>query len=435
MPSLILLLAGLVPLAYVALLVRRLGVAEALSLRPIGVVFLWIGYQLSPWLYFITGEQWDHFLLVPEHIDLSLLFSTICTVLFLAGYAYVFTDRVAQERPRSVGTKSIDVPPKLVGLLALLLFSLILTSTGGISELWSASTFRGEGQFDERVGVEKLYQVIAVIRIPVTIALTVASGFLILRSTYSKWNFWLGHLGLIVASLHGFYYFSRAAGFPLILVAFMALRLRGRDAVVYSLVLTGLAMFLGSVGLNYRHWGSGLQGVGNFLAAAGYSLTRFPEVGSQQASSLVSFANPLDSVAPFTRIVELDSNHDDSLSMPFKLLWNLNPLPSEFVPLFEIGEDLASAMGTWGSTGLTTPALAELYRVFGYWGAIGMLMVGMLCGWCEKRVVLRPSLLSLLNLLLFFAAFPIGLHSSLRAMTRPFVYGAALILAARFRFR
>jgi hypothetical protein len=145
--------------------------------------------------------------------------------------------------------------------------------------------------------------------------------------------------------------------------------------------------------------------------------------------------NPLDSVAAFTRIVELDSNHRYALSMPFKLLWNLNPLPSELVPLFEIGEGLASAMGTWGNYDLTTPALAELWRVFGYWGSLGMLIVGMLCGWCEKRAVMQPSLLSLLNVLLFFAAFPVGLHSSLRPMTRPFVYGAALMLAARLRIR
>jgi hypothetical protein len=430
-----LLLVGLGPIVYVAMQIRRFGITEALSLRPIGVMFLWIGYHLSPWLYLLTGEQWDYFLLVPEHINLSLVFSTTCTVLFLAGYAYVFTDRVAGNRITSAGAEFINVSPALVALLALLVFALLLTLTGGIAELWSATTFRGEGQFDERVGIEKLWRIIAVMRVPVTVALIMASAFLILRSTYSQLNFWLGHLGLVVASLHGFYYFSRAAGFPLILVAFIALRLKGRRALVYALILTSLAVFLGSVGLNYRHWGGGLQGVGNFLVAAGYSLTQLPGPGGGQGASLVSMVNPLDSVAAFTRIVELDSNHRYALSMPFKLLWNLNPLPSELVPLFEIGEGLASAMGTWGNYDLTTPALAELWRVFGYWGSLGMLIVGMLCGWCEKRAVMQPSLLSLLNVLLFFAAFPVGLHSSLRPMTRPFVYGAALMLAARLRIR
>lgn len=61
MPSLALLIIGIIPLIYVAILIRRYGIPEALSLRPVGVVFIWIGYHLSPWLYFATGQTWDHF--------------------------------------------------------------------------------------------------------------------------------------------------------------------------------------------------------------------------------------------------------------------------------------------------------------------------------------------------------------------------------------
>lgn len=433
MPNLALLIAGLIPLAYVAMLIRRYGVSEALSLRVIGVMFLWIGYHLSPWLFFLTGEQWDYFLLVPQHINTALAFSTLSSLLFLIGYSSIFKRRLARMRAERIGFETISVSTLLVAFLACVLLAVVLVSVGGVAELWSATVYRGEGQFEERHGAEKIAQVIAVLRAPLTIAVVLASGFLILGSSYSRLKFWIGHLGLIIASLHGFYFFSRAAGFPLILVAFMGLRMKGRRGLPYALLLISLALFMGSVGLHYR---GGYQGVGNYLAAAGDSLARLTEGGGRHVQSSAQFVNPLDSVAPFTKVVELGARPgEDQSILALKFLWNLNPLPSEFVPLFEIGEGLASAMGTWGSTGLTTPALAQMYQVFGYWGSAGMLIVGMLCGWCEKRAVLRPSLLSSLNVLLFFAAFPIGLHSSARAMTRPLVYGAVLILIARFRWK
>lgn len=433
MPNLALLILGLIPPAYLITLISRYGIPEALSLRAAGIMFPWVGYHLSPWLFFITGKQWDTFLLVPAYIDTALIFSTVSSFGFLIGYSYFFCKKLAIERSNRSGDEGIRVSPRLVVFLAAIVLGLLVVWTGGLAELWSATTYRGEGQFDERTDVaDKMRHVIAVIRTPITIALIVASGFLILNSNYSRSNFWVGHFGLLVASLYGFYHFSRAAGFPLILVAFLVVRFKKRMAMPYALLLVCMALFMGSVGLEYR--GMFRPGVGNYLVAVTDALLGITGGGARSYEFSTGFVNPLDATAAFTRVVELGAPHEDHLSTVFKFFWNLNPLPSEFVPLFPIGEDLASAMGTWGRSGLTTPAFGELYRVFGYWGTLGMLVVGMLCGWCERRAVVRPSMLSSLNVLLFFAAFPLGLHSAMRAMTRPFVYGAVMLFASRFRW-
>lgn len=431
MPNLALLVVGLLPLGYVIWLGLRFGFAEALSLRPAGVAFLWVGYHLSPWLYFLTGETWGDFLLVPEHINSGLLFSTLCSSCFLVGYYFVFNNRLARFRAYSASHQKIIVRTPIVVALSLLVLLSSIASAGGINEFWSATSPRGEAQFFERDAVGMAIQMISVLRLPLTIGLSIVAALIIIQGRRSYDRIALGIAGLLVASIHGMYFFSRAAGFSLIMFAFVALRIRGKRAIGYSGVAILIALFMGSVGLNYR--GDYYPGVGNYLSAAADSISLEIEgKGDRQTSS--KFQNALDSQAPFTRFIDTGAGENrDSFSLALKLLWNLNPLPSELVPQYEIGERLAIVMGTWGNTAINTPALAELYLVFGYAGSVGMLLIGLICGWFEKRSVLQPSPLNLLNVILLFASFPIGLHNSLRAMTRPYVYGCALVIAARTR--
>lgn len=429
MPSLAQLIVGLLPLGYVTWLALRFGFGEALSLRSAGVAFFWVGYHLSPWLYFLTGERWDRFLLVPDHISSGLLFSTLCSSFFLVGYSRVFTYRLARFRARSTNNQEITVRPRSVVALSLLVVLSGLVSVGGVNEFWSATSHRGAAQFDQRDAVGIAVQMIAVLNTPLTIGLAIFSGFLILQRRQFHYQVALGIAGLLVAALHGMSTFSRAAGLPLIIFALLALRIRGKRALAYATAAILLALFMDSVGLNYR--GSYYPGIRNYIGAAADSFSEAIKArrGEQWSQG---FLNPLDAQAPFTRVVHIGAGHDQETNwLAFKLLLNLNPLPSGLVPPFEIGENLSVVMHTWGSTGITTPAFAELYRVFGQFGSIALLFVGLVCGWCEKRNVLRPSPLNLFNVMLFFAAFPIGLHSSLRAMTRPYIYGFALVVAAR----
>src|SRR5580658_873120 len=174
MPSLTLLSIGLLPLAYVIWLVIRFGFAEALSLRCAGVVSSWIGYQLSPWMYYLTGEKWDKFLLVPRYIDTGLLFATIASVLFLVGYSRAFGPQLARLRARSKTAQQIAIKPQIVLALSALVLSAGIMSVGGIDNYWSATLPRGAGQFDERDATGSLIQVVSVLELPLTIGLTIS---------------------------------------------------------------------------------------------------------------------------------------------------------------------------------------------------------------------------------------------------------------------
>lgn len=426
-PSLLLLILGLSPVAYVITLSVKYGFSEVISLRPVGILFFWIGYHLSPWIYYFTGTPWDSFLLVPYEINTGLLFSTLCNIFYLAGYAYIFRKRDAIYRIKNQSNYHINISYKIVLLLCFLVFIVSVITVGGLDELWSATRGRGEGQFVVRDWIGKINRMLTVLQTPLTLMLVIVSSLLVLKRTKSPMVRVLGIVGLLIASLYGMYGFSRGSGFPFILFIFIALRLKGLRFLPYAALIIIPAIYLGSVGLNER--GNYNPGVGNFLSAMFN-----PQVQSSATKqhSLAEWVNPLDAQASFTRLADsITWQQPSAWDLGPKLIWNLNPLPSEIVPLYQVGMGLAEMMGTVGSTGITTPSFAQLYFVFGYAGSLALLVIGLLSSWFEKRFVHNPTLLNIFFVIVVFAAFPVGLHSGLRPMTRPFVYAIALILLFR----
>lgn len=426
-PSLILLILGLLPLMYTAVLSLKYGFSEAISLRLIGILFFWIGYHLSPWIYYFTGTPWDSFLLVTYEINTGLLFSTLCSIFYLVGYAYFFRKRDAIYRSKNQVNYYISISYKIVLLFCVAVFIITVIMVGGLDELWSATRGRGEGQFDTRDWIGNIYQMLNVFQTPLTIALVIVSSLLILKRTKSPMICILGIVGLLIASLKGMYEFSRGSGFPFIMFIFIALRLKGLRFLPYATLVIIPAIYFGSIGLNER--GNYNSGVGNFLSAMFNPQEQ--SIATKQ-HSLAEWVNPLDAQAPFTHLADsITWQQPSAWDLGPKLIWNLNPLPSEIVPLYQLGIGLAEMMGTVGSTGITMPSFAQLYFVFGYAGSLGLLVIGLLSGWFEKRFVYNPTVLNLFAVVIVFGAFPVGLHSWLRAMTRPFVYAITLILLLR----
>jgi hypothetical protein len=219
------------------------------------------------------------------------------------------------------------------------------------------------------------------------------------------------------------------AGFPLLLFAFMILRFRklGFGAVLVCVGLVVLAFYLGNVGYHQR--GLYKPGIESFLNAAVVG-GRAASVPSSAAIIIDPNMNTLDAVAPFTRRVEARYASRETPGLDFLgvFLLNINPAPSGLLDPGSIGVDLATYMRTTGSTGLTSPALADVYYAFGYAGLIVLAILGTVLGFFDLYAVRRPGLTSNLAILLAVIGTGVSLHSGIRAWTRPLFYAALMIL-------
>ncbi len=424
------LILGLVPLIILIVQATRHDFMEFLSLKFAGILFLWIGYHFSPWYSYLSGVKWDSFLLVGKYIDKGLLFSSLCMFAYLAGFSIV-SGKLSKnyhsinDRPRLIFPKIKD---ELLIVLAVLSFLMFLINAGGFEEMWRATSSRGEGQFLQRDFWGKIVQIIAVLSNPVQVALACVASIYIMQSKGRIFRQSMGWFGLLVASLKSISFFSRGAGFSFILFSFLSLRLKGKKAIPLAIVSVSIAIYFGAVGLNER--GSYYPGLGNFLDAA--LSTSETSTNKNKSVLPVEVKNPLDAMAPWTRKALASEQEKSSfVVMGPRFLWNLNPLPSEFVPIIPLGRGLSEIMGTYGSTGITTPALAEVYYAFGIFGFLIMIPLGAIYGWFERLTDLRPSVLATSCLIICFVSFPIGLHSSMRAMTRPLVYAFVIIIIGK----
>jgi hypothetical protein len=420
--TLVYLAIGLLPLAYVIFRAFRMGAKEISSLRFCGVFLFWIGYHLSPWLAYLAGEPWESSLLVDRYIDASLLFSSLCMATFLAGHE-IASGRGAEARataPASQPTFPLEKTVTSLSVIALLLF---VWGAGGMETAWRDPMPRGAGQFDVRDWDGKIRHLVGLAANLTYVVLAFLSSELIVKRLYREerrpQGLLAGSAGLVTASLHGLYGFSRLAGLPFFIFAFVALRQAGRRSWALVAASCLLALYLGTVG----YYGRGLfhPGVGNFVDAV-YLSQRF------QAESLGDLAtlgnlNMLSATEAWTKKAETSEYEPADVSvMAPRLLWNLHPFPSELVPIRPIGTDLSDIMGTWGSTGITTPAFAELYYVLGYSGCIAVLFLGMAYGWFDREATRQAGVISSMCVLLCVASLGVGLHGSLRAMTRYVLY-------------
>ncbi|MDR3629226.1 MAG: hypothetical protein P4L42_02690 [Desulfocapsaceae bacterium] len=429
--TLLLLYSGFLPLVIVSAQAGRQGSEGFLSLRFLSICFIWVGYYLSPWLVYCSGKKWDSFLLVPNFVDDGLLFSLCAMGGMLAGSALMPSED--KKKGGAVSRRSLEMRvPRirlnwLVIVMSLSLLAFVI-SVGGIDQVWNASYFRGEGQFDDRVGLEKLTQMVRVLITPVNAALACMAALAILQEKRISLLKIMGYGALLVSSLYAIHGFSRGAGYPFVILAFLALRLKGKKGVLQAVLAVILALYIGNIGLDSR--GDYHPGIGNYIS----SVMIESNYSAGRTSSMIFWPelNWLDAMAAWTRKAQQVINEKatvEAMGLPF--LWNLHPFPSEFVPLMPLGRSLAEVMGTEGSVGLTTPAMAELYYTFGMAGAVFMILIGWIYAYFDRQMARRPGIVSTVCFLMCFISLPIGLHSSMRAMTRPLLYAAVIYFVWR----
>lgn len=436
--SLFLLLLGLLPLVYVVAVVIRRGVDEVTSLGCMGVLFIWIGYHLSPWLSYYSGDwfTWATFMIAFDYIDAGLIFSTLCMFGFIIGYEAVMSRH--RRLFREVASRVFQVPKvPTVGLLVFtaVVFVLVPVETGGLQELWSSGSIRCETQFEERTAWERFLFVLATVNIVLDTLLACLASMYILQPSRLEpaTRYGCGLLGLLVASLTSFWNFSRAAGYPFLLLGFLAIKLQGRRGAVPAVLCLAFVMWAGSVGIRYR--AAYTCGLNNFLDAAFQGRANEDVPDSVTQDSLLSPAiNPLCAVEAWTRKAWLIEVENPSAAYEgFTVFWNLHPFPSFLVPHMNTGPDLTEVMNTTGSCALPSPVLGELFYAFQYWGALLAIPTGMIYGWFESQSRRKLSLVSLICIILCFASFPTALHSGIRRASRLIVYGL-ILLAIQYYF-
>jgi hypothetical protein len=423
------LILGLLPLAYILKLVIKNGYSELSSLRFSAVLFIWIGYHLSPWVSYFTEEIWDSFLLVEDNIDTALVFSGMGMIAFLIGYSLYFTKKIELIRKNQ---KIFEVLPNVrqdfLIFVSFIVLVVTVATAGGLKEFWSSELIRGYGQFDTRNFEGSVLQIFTVLQLPLQLILTLMGSVSIIKAKGSVKKISLGIIALLISSLSSMWGFSRAAGFPLIILAFLMIKFKGRRQLYAPALIIVLAAYLGSVGLNMR--GNFSPGISNYFSAILLFEASSPKGENSKSLEIV---NPLDATPAFTRKASMrEVESPDVLILGPKFVWNLNPFPSEIVPIYTLGEGLADVMGTIGSTGITTPSFAETYYVFGIYGVFIIWLIGVAIGWIEKNAIIKPKLINIIAVALTFVVIPIGLHSSMRASTRPLVYAIFILTIYKY---
>jgi hypothetical protein len=387
------------------------------------VLFFWVGYHLSPLMSYLSGTVWDHYLLVPDWIDEGLLFSLLCMWGYLAGY-WVNARGYKGRLGLTLGRFELPAVRPLIlwGLIALCVVCLLI-SVGGVGEAWRTSGMRGQGQHEERDWAGKLRQMVTVVGSAISILTAAAGAAAVLRRQCSLGARLTGFVALAAANLSSMQGFSRATGFPFLILGALAVMGRGRIGLWVAAACVVIAAYAGSVGYYAR--GLSNSGVGNYLEAA---LAPNEWMGLAQARRDSSVrANTLDSMAPWTRKVSTREGEEEGpFSLALRWMLNLNPLPSEVVPAGPVGKDLSVVMGTVGSVGITTPAFAEFYYAFYRWGAILTIPLGALLSFFDRLPQRKAGALGVTCWALAALCFPIGLHGGGRTMTRPLLYGAIL---------
>lgn len=418
----LLLVLGLIPLGYALLRAARAGFTGLLDLEVLGILFIWIGYHLSPWLAYYSPVTWRDFLLVPEKIDTSLSFSIACMWCLATGAYWYRRRRRGAGRSPTITRKTPRVSAGWLWGLTFLSLALFVVYVHGLDQIWISERVHGEGQFDKRDAVGKILQMLAILTNTLNLVLMTLAAVEAGPARFGTRRYVRGLLTILIASFPLMWVFSRAAGVGLLILAMTTLYSRRSAGVVLAVVYLLLAVHLGRTGLSGRSLYQ--QGLGPFLEAATMEAIT-DSVTPERPLLPEPNENPLDATSAFTRKI-YGAPAELSLDTMAVFIWNLVPLPSELTPLGRVGQDLAEVMGTVGSVGLPTPAMGELHYAFGLPGCLVFILFGALFAWFTDFFRREQSGLSYVLLILCFLSLPMGLHGGMRTMTRPILYAALL---------
>ena len=422
------LLLGLLPLLYIGAQSVLYGWYRLFNIGAVAVVGMWVGYHLDPLLaYYFSIEMWHEPFLRHSYLDDGILFSSLCMIAFLIGHEVTLKGKlVASSRHLS----SIKIREQWLWIAIAVVILVFLISVGGIREALVSSTGRGTGQFETKGLQELIIHNFKLLLNVVSIVLAVLASVYLLQRGHKSIS--LGILGLFVASFGVMHNLSRASGLAVFIFAFVAAILKPRRKGLIILLIA-LTFVLGMIGYYGRREYD--EGVFRYIQAATDSRT-YAWMSDAQDNSTVEFRNPLGAIDRWTLKASALERKPQGIPYAENFFYNLNPIPSAFLNLRYTGPGLSVLAGVWGSYGVTTPVLAEIYFVFGWLGCVLLVPLGMLFAFFTNRLFLEEDSIMrtvvVLCLVLAAGSVAIGLHKTTRAMTRPLLYASVLYAGAKY---
>jgi hypothetical protein len=307
-----------------------------------------------------------------------------------------------------------------------------LLKYGTLENLIFSTIPRGAGQFEELDLLEMLARFSTTVSNGVGAIAAIIVGVLVGRKTYpSFFDFIIVVALLVLCSAALFSSFSRGSGLPMFLAAisiFIPRKARFRHLAI-ALMLVCIGVYLSVIGITQR---SGPQGVGSFvLSALNPDLDMVATFIGVNAGVTMNYPNVnfFDAIAPMSAHIHFSDTSDRNVIGSIKdLFFSLQPLPATlFSQPVRFGASLSGSLGTVGSVGLTTPALAELYFLFGW----PFVVLAAAYGWLLRRADVALSegqrMTRYIIFLLIIGGVIIAGHSGLRAFARPTVLAIMLM--------
>ncbi|MEY8118849.1 hypothetical protein AB9F26_11350 [Falsihalocynthiibacter sp. BN13B15] len=404
------------------------------------LMWTFLQYFLAPFISFFSGG-WSTLMLKPLSVDRSIVVAGAFVLSVVGGYVFCRsfeTGTKKQAHPLSVLNEMVEKKPssKLVLYALIMSVSLIALSYfltfGSLENLFVSTIDRGYGQFNERTLTGDLSRFL---RTASTGIGGLAAFIIGLRIGHKKNPSILDLVKAIalvsICSISFFASFSRGSGLFMI-VAATAIQLpkkMGLTHKVISILLFAVGFYLCFVGFTQR---DAEMGVSSFVLAALYPNFGFLDTLSTSGIGEISnyaILNFFDALAPISAHIHFSDRSDQDILTAMKsLFFALQPLPSSlFSNPVQFGPNLRESFGITGSTNLTSPALAELYFLFGW----PLIFLGAAYGWLLRRVDVLQSThrgkVKYLIFLLIIGGIVISGHSGLRAFARPTIIALTLM--------
>lgn len=434
--SFILLSIGLIPLFVAIVSMVLYSSSNSVSLVSMYVIVNWFGYHFNPWVAFL-GAYWSNRLLVESFVDEALVFSTLSMLACLLG-ARIANKNIIQHTHLHLYQPAMPFRINAIVLGLYILFVLIsfIIYVGGLDQVFYSSTARGAGQFDERTTYYQINNINTTFLHFLSMVLAVISTMYIIQQKHLRDFIFinLGYLGLLVASLRGVHYFSRAGGLALVISAIVLAKINGFRSFFSIIVCLFLSLIIGHIGYTQRD--SYTPGLANFAMAAGDTFSGIfltDETGANHDETPLTELNLFSGVESWTLKAWSSTLEDHFFYQDLAdFLINLNPLPSIILPSKQIGIDLSKIAGTQGITGITTPFLADIYYVFGHPGALLMVLFGYMLQRMDNNFRKEQSSLSLIIVFFGMIATIAGVQKDVRTIMRPLWYALVLYLVQRY---
>ena len=448
-------LSGILILVFLIVVTRRATKRSILCLYFFSVVFA-IQYFVTICIVTMLGS-WSSFVLSPQEVGTSLKYAAISGMSVAFGYfisTYSENARGRKIRSKSHGYQwaknwrknfSQDQAFRVSILSAFLVMILILAETawneGTLTGAFYSSMTRGEEQFDDRhfmdVFVGIAFSLSWVIGLYGAfrcgqILVNVSAGSKLLRLP-------LVVILLTLLSAPFLFSFSRASGAGFIICATAIYLFRRNKETVWPLIMLFLlgGLYLSLIGISQRF--DGQMGLAVFFARAispdSFGFDWFFEVqGSVRV--LTANINFLDALGPLSASIHYSGNNETGVFQGFVwLLGILQPLPSFLLQIdYRPGASLSEALGTYGSTGITTPALGELHYLLGNWGTIPLFLFGVFLR-STDRFSEQKGAVPIFVLVLVLASVVVSGHSGIRAFARPATTAAILMFLYSHSFK